>query len=215
MIKSANIMRLLDLCSWRHTGKGLERKTLLDYGCGWGRLLRLAYRFSPVESVYGIDPMDRSIEACQESGLGGNVAKCEALPDELPFSGTMFDFIWCYSVFTHLNLEAMIAILTALRKRIAEGGAFALTIRPKEFWNTRQATQSAEVIAELVKEHERSGYSYFHGGVVDAALGGTYGETSISFEKLGSLAAQTGWRIAGIDRDAMEPIQVVVTLVPA
>lgn len=54
-------MRLFDLISWRVTGAGLENKKILDYGCGWGRLLRLMNYYSDPDRVCGVDAMQESL----------------------------------------------------------------------------------------------------------------------------------------------------------
>jgi len=72
LLQSSAFVRVLENGFRRFTGRGLDDATILDYGCGWGRLIRLMYRFTAPENLYGCDPWDRSIELCQESRLAGN-----------------------------------------------------------------------------------------------------------------------------------------------
>lgn len=61
MSRSCSLLRLFDLISWRVTGAGLENKKILDYGCGWGRLLRLMNYYSDPDRVCGVDAMQESL----------------------------------------------------------------------------------------------------------------------------------------------------------
>jgi SAM-dependent methyltransferase len=74
------------------TGKELKRSMVLDYGCGWGRLIRLLYKYVPYENIYGVDPWDRSIDLCKEYGVKAKLAICDYVPDSLPFE-RQFDLI--------------------------------------------------------------------------------------------------------------------------
>ena len=57
--------------------------TLLDFGCGWGRLLRLACKFVRPSHLWAVDPWDRSIELCKEHGVLGNLRLSPWIPREL------------------------------------------------------------------------------------------------------------------------------------
>src|SRR5215475_8615963 len=40
----------------RFTGRSLERASILDFGCGYGRIARLMYYFSDPSQMAGVDP---------------------------------------------------------------------------------------------------------------------------------------------------------------
>ncbi len=52
------------------TGRRLEGAQILDYGCGYGLMLRLMYYFSDPARLVGCDPWERSIRLCEEAGIG-------------------------------------------------------------------------------------------------------------------------------------------------
>jgi len=83
------------------TGKSIEHAMILDYGCGWGRHIRLLYKLVPINNIYGVDPWDESINICKQNGIKGNLARSEYVPLALPFQ-QQFDLIYAFSVFTHL-----------------------------------------------------------------------------------------------------------------
>lgn len=68
----------------RFTGRGLEGATILDFGCGYGRLLRRMYALTAARNVYGVDPWSKSIELCYEAGLTENLFVSDYLPESLP-----------------------------------------------------------------------------------------------------------------------------------
>ncbi len=49
------------------TGKSLAQSHVLDFGCGWGRLLRLMTRYVPEDQLFGVDPWDQSLELCRSA----------------------------------------------------------------------------------------------------------------------------------------------------
>src|SRR5688572_11459648 len=41
-------------------GRAIRDATVLDFGCGWGRILRLLCKFIPADHIYGVDPWKKS-----------------------------------------------------------------------------------------------------------------------------------------------------------
>jgi 2-polyprenyl-3-methyl-5-hydroxy-6-metoxy-1,4-benzoquinol methylase len=97
------------------TGNDIESAVVLDYGCGWGRLIRLLYKFVPFENIYAVDPWDRSIEQCEQHNVKANLALSQWVPRSLPFE-RQFDLIYAFSVFTHLSEKTVHVVLSTLRK---------------------------------------------------------------------------------------------------
>jgi 2-polyprenyl-3-methyl-5-hydroxy-6-metoxy-1,4-benzoquinol methylase len=54
--------------------QAVRQRKVLDFGCGFGRMLRPMYFFNDPEHVYGVDPWDRSIDICRQDGLLGQLA---------------------------------------------------------------------------------------------------------------------------------------------
>ena len=210
-----NAARLFEIIHFRTNGCSLKGKRILDYECGWGRLLRLMYYFSDPDHVYGIDPWDRSLEVCRDCGIVDNVALCESVPSSLPFADVQFDFAFSFSVFTHLSEPAARALLRATRDRIAPGGIYVVTIRPVEFWSVRRSALGDTVYESMVRQHSARGFAFMPPPFTGEKNNETYGETSISFEFMRAMARQEGWNVVAFDREMMEPYQVLVALSPA
>ena len=59
------------------TGRDIGDASILDFGCGYGRMLRLMWFFAPDSMVYGVDPWDQSVAECRKCGLTVNLAQSE------------------------------------------------------------------------------------------------------------------------------------------
>lgn len=75
---------------------------VLDFGCGWGRMLRFFLKDVLPENLYGIDVDPTMIKICQETFPYGNFQICGSAPP-LEFDSNSFDIIYAYSVFSHLS----------------------------------------------------------------------------------------------------------------
>lgn len=99
---------------------------VLDAGCGSGGNLALLAQFG---DVWGFEFDADALAAAAASGLG-TVAH-GLLPHGIPFAGTVFDAIGLFDVLEHL--AAPVESLSALRERLATGGAIVLTV-PANPW---------------------------------------------------------------------------------
>jgi SAM-dependent methyltransferase len=103
-------------------GKDLAERTILDFGCGYGRHLRLMYYFSSPQRIWGVDPWEKSVQICRADNVLGNLAVSDYLPRSLPVRQSKFDLIYAFSVFTHLSQRATKLALTTLRSYLADDG---------------------------------------------------------------------------------------------
>ena len=211
--KSCNNIRLLQACSY-HTRKVAISGTLLDYGCGWGRLTRLLAYFTDPESIHGVDPMQDSLDACQLNGVHARISRIPTKPTDLPLSGAKFDFGVAYSVFTHTPPSVTSSILHCLRRHVARDGAFACTIRPVEFWNLRRGVLGSEEVEQLAAKHRQEGFAFQSVGGGSELDKHEYGDASMTIGFFSALAGKAGWKIEFVDRDSLEPFQIMVGLAP-
>jgi SAM-dependent methyltransferase len=198
-------------------GHGINDRTILDFGCGYGRIIRLMYYYSSPARIWGLDPCEKSIELCRADGVLGQLAVSDYLPTALPVGDASFDLIYAFSVFTHLSeLAATLALIT-LRRYVAHGGLIVITIRPKEYWDLLDPAVAARSHIdrdELVARYERSGFAFVpHArGAIDG--GPIYGHTSLSFEWIEQHAEGWDMVMVGYDHSLIDPLQLLVYLVP-
>jgi SAM-dependent methyltransferase len=183
---------------------------VLDFGCGYGRHLRLMSYFVDPERLYGCDPWPPSLETCRRDRMFGHLAPSDSLPKALPFPG-QFDLIYAFSVFTHLSPRATRQNLKALRNALRPGGLLALTVFPIEYWVDDAVAQPDKM--RMREEHRRSGFAFLplEG---DAALTvgdePTFGRTTMTVAYLLGTCPQ--FRLVGLDRALEDPYQSVVYL---
>jgi SAM-dependent methyltransferase len=116
----------------KHGARPLSESSVLDFGCGWGRLTRYLLRDVARGRLYGCDPVEGILDICRANGVAANFATTEFLPERLPFDEP-FDLAFAYSVFTHLSEAAHEASLRALYESLQPGGILIATIRPPEY----------------------------------------------------------------------------------
>jgi SAM-dependent methyltransferase len=204
-------VRALSYNYTRVTGRSLDDATVLDFGCGYGRIARLLFYFTVEEKIFGVDPWEQSIDLCRESGLSTNFMVSDYLPDTLAVGTAKFDLIYAFSVFTHLSLRAMTTSLHALRQHIADDGLLAMTIRPVENWEHDSHTSPEQKVALAVR-HRAEGFAFnpHNRAPIDGDV--TYGDSSMTLDWM--TATFPNWTIKATDRCLNDPLQRYVFLVP-
>lgn len=196
----------------RFTGRSLDGRAVLDFGCGYGRIARLFYYFVDPSRFHGVDPWDESIRACAEAGLTENFFLSDYLPDDLPTGAARFDLIYAFSVFTHLSERATRTSIGTLLDKLNPDGVLVITIRPIEYWQVdRHVAHTGDgKCDELTRLHRERGFAFLPH--VRQAVDGdvTYGDTSISLDWLRENFS--GARLLGIDRSLKDPYQIYVFL---
>jgi hypothetical protein len=191
------------------TGKNIGDARLLDFGCGWGRLIRPLYKFIPFENIYAVDPWDESIKECEKHHIKANLAISELVPRSLPFE-RQFGLIFAFSVFTHLSEKTANIALQTLRKYILEDGLLVITIRPKEYW--RIPDQGA-LASKMINMHDEKGFAFNPLSTVPVDGDLTYGDTSMSLAYFESHFPQ--WKIESVECNEVDSLQVILFLKPA
>ncbi len=210
--KTALFSRIVDQLSHVHRGRGLRGARILDYGCGWGRILRQMLYFSDPDHLFGVDPWHKSIEQCEASRVPGNIFKVDYRPVALPLEISNIDFSCAFSIFTHIGEENVREVLRCVRAVTAPKGLFVATIRPIEYWQTRKPILGDARCEELMRVHREGGYAFLPSGETKNAGSADYGEASCSLETFETLARETGWSVAGAEWLLIDPYQQIVCL---
>jgi len=115
-----------------HGARPLHDATVLDFGCGWGRLTRFFARDVQPGRLLGCDPVEEILDVCRNSRVPAELARSEFVPERLPFDGPL-DLVFSFSVFTHISEGAAETCLRAAHGALADGGLFVVTIRPPAY----------------------------------------------------------------------------------
>jgi SAM-dependent methyltransferase len=108
-----------------------EMDTILDFGCGCGRMTRWWSDLSGPQ-IYGCDYNRNLVDWC-DSNLAFVQARTTGLEPPLPYQDCSFDFLCVYSVFTHLSTALASRWMADLRRLIRPGGLLWFTVHGESF----------------------------------------------------------------------------------
>ncbi len=100
-------------------------QSVLDFGCGCGRLLRWFATTLPTARQSGADVRAASIVWCRQNLQGTFLANCTVPPLDLPDEA--FELTIALSVFSHLNLDQNVAWLRELARVTRRDGLLLVT----------------------------------------------------------------------------------------
>jgi len=107
----------------RHGTEIDEVGTMLDFGCGCGRVTR---RWQGLHGVHGTDMNADAVAWCRRN-LPFARFETNGLTPPLGFPAESFDVVYGLSVFTHLATDLQRAWLAELRRVLRHGGLLVLT----------------------------------------------------------------------------------------
>ena len=153
--------RMLDVSGKRMS----DFESVLDFGCGCGRLLVPLWRHWGAEtSFHGCDIDDGAIEWMREEYPALPVAVNSFHPP-LPYEPASFDLVYSVSVFTHLDEDAQFAWLDELVRVLRPGGLAMLTIhgeRARRAFSSGERVGAIHGAAERVGAHSLESAGYFY-----------------------------------------------------
>jgi SAM-dependent methyltransferase len=156
----AEVFTMLDLASQKYSGKHVsDHNSILDFGCGNGRLLRFIDDES--KPIYACD-VNRSVVEYVHRYFPYASVYCNALMPPLIYRNEQFDLIYSFSVFSHLSLEAENEWLKELGRIGSSGCLYLLSIHGEWFIDCTLKERAKEVRAAGFwwnKVHHRHGSS--------------------------------------------------------
>lgn len=97
--------------------------TALDLGCGTGEMMRLILQKNKDKSLYGIDLSEKMLEVAKEK-LGNHVNLILSDSEQLPFSDSFFDVVYCNDSFHHY--PAPDKVLSEVYRVLKPNGIFVM-----------------------------------------------------------------------------------------
>jgi SAM-dependent methyltransferase len=132
-------------------------ESLLDWGCGCGRVLRHWSRLDDTR-VFGCDINPKMVEWCREHLAFAEVAVNELSPP-LPYADSSFELVYAFSVMTHLSEELQQEWVAECRRVLRPGGLFLFSTLGEYFVSRDRLTpaeRSSFEEGKLVVLYERS-----------------------------------------------------------
>jgi SAM-dependent methyltransferase len=177
-------------CVDRAFGAGREPSTVLDFACGYGRVLRFLRVRYPRAELWAseVDPvaLDFCTRTFGASGLLSSVRLDRLTRPE------RFELIWCGSLLTHLDEERAGDLLAFFATHLASGGVCVasahgtLTIDGLRTGRDRYGLPD-QAVERTLSHFDATGYGY-----ADYAGMSGYGISIASREKLRTMAGRAG-----------------------
>ena len=166
---------------------------VLDFGCGWGRVIRFFFKDLIHTNLYGIDIVPEMINTCVSTVGYGNYSQLNQPNPPTIFSNDSFDIIYAYSVFSHLSEPIHLEWLEEFFRILKPGGMLIVTTRPRRWIDVCKTLRDQPIrnphqdgLANSFQDHESAFLDYDNGKVLYSPVGGGevcdasfYGETLI------------------------------------
>ena len=155
---------------------GLARsniKRILDYACGYGRVLRWLQAGFTDAYLLGVDADPKAVTAAQNV-LGVETRRLDTTLTHAIDSP--FDLIWVGSLFTHLPKSEMARVLLYLSGHLTAGGVLVFTthgriVEQRLKSRSRTYNLSADMIPGMLDEFRVEGFAFSeYPGVIDYGI---------------------------------------------
>ena len=127
-----NAYRIFKKSYETHVGAIGLCRAVLDFGCGWGRIIRFFLKDVEPEKLSGVDHSEEAVRACRETNKWSKFKLIEPYPP-MPLTSESFGLIYLYSVFSHLPEEMHWTLLKEFHRLLAPGGMLIATTRGRDF----------------------------------------------------------------------------------
>ena len=116
-----------------YAGRPIEaRRRMLDFGCGWGRTLRLFMKDIEPENLFGTDATSRFLTEARRCNPNLNFLSCDVAPPTL-LAAESLDYIISWSVFSHLDEFLTMRWIEEFARLLKPGGLLMLTTQSRRF----------------------------------------------------------------------------------
>ena len=124
-----------------------ESGSILDWGCGCGRVITQLMKFVSPERLYGCDIDSAAIAWDKQNLPGPNFTRVDPYPPT-DYPDCSFDVIYGISVMTHLDENTQMLWLRELKRIARPGAILALSVMGEKLRATRMPASLANTFAE-------------------------------------------------------------------
>lgn len=166
-------------CAVKNAAKIDSRTKVLDFGVGWGRIIRYFSKDVRSSNLAGVDVDAEILEECKRLNVPGQLKHIDPL-GTLPYKSGSIDVVYSFSVFSHLSEASARHWLAELMRVLRGGGTLVLTTTSDKFLNLCAACKQKaearnyyeEIYANLFQDPASELKKYNHGEHVYSAVGG-------------------------------------------
>ena len=139
-------------------------RRVLDFGSGYGRVLRALKDRFPEASLTAVDVIPAAIQFCHETFGAEPILGHEDL-SQIVYP-EKFDVIWVGSVFTHMSMERFYALFDHLTDALAPGGVLVFTTHGRialwvsETYRLKKSTVTEDEFYGMKEEFYEKGFGY-------------------------------------------------------
>jgi SAM-dependent methyltransferase len=160
-------------------GVDITRETqVLDFGMGWGRMLRFWLKDVDSKNLWGVDVDPAMVELCQSLYNCCNFTVVSANPPS-QFEANKYSIIYAFSVFSHLSEDTARQWVAEFSRILRPGGIVVATTESRRFIKfcesqrgKRQESQWLAGLAKCFLDTDNSLRRYDKGQFLHSATGG-------------------------------------------
>ena len=126
----------------------------LDFGCGYGRVVRFLAERVPAERIHAADVVEEGVRFCaSEFGVHPVLSRVDLATLQLG----RFDFVYAISLLTHLDERNSVELLRLLGESLEPGGIVLFTIHGRHslenagLYGAEYEERSAEIAARVAE----------------------------------------------------------------
>jgi SAM-dependent methyltransferase len=154
------IYRLFKRLFEQYVGELTTCTKCLDFGCGWGRVIRFFLKDLEPSQLVGTDANPFLIDICRSTNHWCSFNVNNRLPPISSFAESTFELIYCFSVFSHLPEDVHEKWLTELHRILRPGGLLIATTWPRNFIERCDAARRNEEFAYLPNRHSEGNFKW-------------------------------------------------------
>ncbi len=107
-------------------------RALLDFGCGWGRILRPFMRDIKPSNIFGAEPGGERVVVARSHNPYVNFIQSNYLPP-IPLADNSIDYVTAWSVFSHLDEFSTRKWFAEFQRILRPGGLIFITTQGLQF----------------------------------------------------------------------------------